>query len=127
VSYLLDTHVLVGVLENKPGANGAVVESILLRPRSAFSVSVASFWEIAIKYRLGKLQIAFNPLTMPEECRVRNIGVLPVTDRHALTTVEPLPPTRDPFDRLLLAVCAVEDMRLVTADGALAGHPLAAF
>jgi PIN domain nuclease of toxin-antitoxin system len=34
--------------------------------------------------------------------------------------------SRDPFDRLLLAQRAVEDMELVTIDAALAGHPLSA-
>ena len=39
--------------------------------------------------------------------------------------LDPEPPTRDPFDRLLLAQCAVDNLRLVTVDRALAGHPLA--
>ena len=34
--------------------------------------------------------------------------------------------TRDPFDRLLLAQCAIEGRRLVTIDAALRDHPLAA-
>lgn len=33
--------------------------------------------------------------------------------------------THDPFDRLLLAQCRVEGMRLVTRNRALAAHPLA--
>jgi PIN domain nuclease of toxin-antitoxin system len=31
----------------------------------------------------------------------------------------------DPFDRMLLAKCQVEVLRLVTIDRALANHPLA--
>jgi PIN domain nuclease of toxin-antitoxin system len=33
--------------------------------------------------------------------------------------------TSDPFDRLLLAQCQVENLKLVTVDRALLGHPLA--
>ncbi|MGF1549428.1 MAG: hypothetical protein ACFBQW_02680 [Sphingomonadaceae bacterium] len=33
--------------------------------------------------------------------------------------------TRDPFDRLLLAICQVERLRLLTTDQRLADHPLA--
>lgn len=50
---------------------------------------------------------------------------LDVTTDHALVEVDPVPATRDPFDRLLLGVCAVEGMRLVTTDRVLQDHPLA--
>jgi PIN domain nuclease of toxin-antitoxin system len=53
------------------------------------------------------------------------LTLLAVDHRHAVRWVDPEPPTRDPFDRLLLAQCAVEDMRLITLDRALARHPLA--
>ncbi|MDP4006098.1 hypothetical protein Q8W67_21930 [Methylobacterium sp. NEAU K] len=46
----------------------------------------------------------------------------PITASHA---VDPMPPTRDPFDRMLLVQCLVEDRRLVTVDRALHTHPLA--
>ena len=42
-----------------------------------------------------------------------------------LADAEPEPQTRDPFDRLLLGQCQVENLRLVTLDRALAAHPLA--
>ena len=32
--------------------------------------------------------------------------------------------TRDPFDRLLLAQCSIEELRLVTVDRALTSHAL---
>ena len=41
-------------------------------------------------------------------------------------TVEPEPLTRDPFDRLLLAQCQIEGLRLVTIDRALVSHAMAA-
>lgn len=48
--------------------------------------------------------------------------ILPITAQHALADVEPVPPTRDPFDRLLRAQCAVEGLSLLTLDGALRIH-----
>ena len=42
-----------------------------------------------------------------------------------LSSVDPDPETKDPFDRMLLAQCAVENLALMTFDGALKGHPLA--
>jgi PIN domain nuclease of toxin-antitoxin system len=38
---------------------------------------------------------------------------------------DPEPETRDPFDRLLLAQCRVEDLQLATVDRSLTGHRLA--
>jgi PIN domain nuclease of toxin-antitoxin system len=51
--------------------------------------------------------------------------MLVINPEHVLATVEPEPATRDPFDRLLLGQCQVENMRLVTLDRALSSHPLA--
>lgn len=47
-----------------------------------------------------------------------------INHRHVLTAPEPEPATRDPFDRLLLAQCSVENLRLVTLDRALGSHAL---
>jgi PIN domain nuclease of toxin-antitoxin system len=52
--------------------------------------------------------------------------VLPIVTAHVIAHVAPEPPTRDPFDRLLLAQCKTEARRLVTIDRALVDHPLAA-
>ena len=88
-------------------------------------VSVVSFWEIAIKVRQGKLALE-EPLSHLEEA-VQSWGctVLPVIASHVVAEVEPWPPTNDPFDRLLLAICSVEGLRLVTRDRKLVDHPLA--
>ena len=52
-------------------------------------------------------------------------ALLPIIAAHTVSEVDPWPDTNDPFDRLLLAVCRVEGLRLVTRDRRLAGHPLA--
>lgn len=115
---LLDTHVLlemIGVGRAAEGPWGA--ESIY--------VSVASLWEIAIKVRQGKLDLPI-PITQLQ-ARLNALGwtVLGVEAPHVLAEVDPWPDTNDPFDRLLLAVCAVEALRLVTRDRKLLDHPLA--
>jgi len=88
-------------------------------------VSVASFWEIAIKTRLGKLDVGMPPTNFVGYLEAIGIAVLPITRDHVLADVDPEPGTRDPFDRLLLAQCQMEGLRLVTLDRVLAAHPLA--
>ena len=51
------------------------------------------------------------------------VRIVPIDERHALAAE---PTTCDPFDRMLLAQCQIEDLRLVTLDRALVSHPLAA-
>lgn len=122
---LLDTHVLLALLDGRADALGRDVAAVLENSEHAFQVSVASLWEIAIKWRLGKLPLGAAPERLPELLDEMGCATLPITAEQALVAVEPEPATRDPFDRLLLAVCLVEDLRLVTVDRALVDHRLA--
>jgi PIN domain nuclease of toxin-antitoxin system len=54
------------------------------------------------------------------------VRIVAIDERHALTSPEPEPTTRDPFGRMLLAQCQVDGLRLITNDRALAAGPLAA-
>lgn len=87
--------------------------------------SVVSLWEIAIKMRIGKLNAARSASEVADYFDAAEIPFLPITREHVLAELDERPNTRDPFDRLLLAVCQVEGMRLVTLDRALAAHPIA--
>lgn len=98
----------------------------MARPDVDICVSTASLWEIAIKARLGKLEPGMPLSVLPRAIAAMGFAVLPITAPHVLADLTPLPGTRDPFDRLLLAQCIVEDRRLVTLDHALADHPFAA-
>jgi PIN domain nuclease of toxin-antitoxin system len=82
-------------------------------------------WEIAIKWRLGKLRISGNLELLPAIVTSVGLELISINEHHVLATIQPEPPTRDPFDRLLLAQCSVEDLRLVTVDRALISHELA--
>ncbi|PPD11992.1 MAG: PIN domain nuclease [Methylocystis sp.] len=120
---LLDTHILLALIERR--INGGV-RALLENPEAEFVASVASLWEIAIKWRLGKLELAFDLDALPELLEAMGVELISINARHALCSVEPEARTHDPFDRLLLAQCKIEGLRLVTIDRALVDHPLAA-
>lgn len=122
---LLDTHVLIGVIEKRAAVFDRGIKDALEAPESEFYVSVASLWEIAIKWRLGKLRLHFAPVDLPEVLEAMGIDLLPIGANHVLASIDPEPATRDPFDRLLLAKCKVEGLRLLTSDRALIRHPFA--
>ncbi|QGM96447.1 type II toxin-antitoxin system VapC family toxin [Methylocystis parvus] len=123
---LLDTHILLAVIDNKLEAFGPQIGALLKNTETEFVVSAASLWEIAIKRRLGKLTLTVPIDILPSALDSFGIELLSIHPAHVLADFEPKPPTRDPFDRLLLAQCSVEGLRLVTADRALIDHPLAA-
>jgi PIN domain nuclease of toxin-antitoxin system len=120
LKFLLDTHVLVWWLLDDPALPKRVTAA-LRDPASEIFVSSASAWEIATKYRLGRMPQAeslvqgFRRLIDGE----RWIAI-PVTVEHALTAGTLPGDNRDPFDRMLAAQARLEDMKLVTGDRALA-------
>ena len=122
---LLDTHIVLSIVNERTADLPAALRQLLADRDSAFYVSVASLWEIAIKWRLGKLRISGNLGLLPAIVTSVGIELIPINEHHVLATIQPEPPTRDPFDRLLLAQCSVEDLRLVTVDRALISHELA--
>jgi len=126
MSLLLDTHVMLAAIGGQKSALTAAVKRVLEEEGARVVVSVASLWEASIKWRLGKLPLPATPDRLPELIAGIGFEILPIAASHAIADVKPDPATRDPFDRLLLAQCAVEGLRLLTIDRALIGHPLAA-
>lgn len=95
------------------------LRSALASHANTLLLSVASAWEIAIKYRLGKLALPEPPRKFIAARLVRDgIAALPVELHHA-THVASLPEHhRDPFDRLLVAQATLEGLTLATVDEA---------
>ena len=120
---LFDTNVVLAVAwENYsriPDAIASLLRSEIVSP----CISVASLWEIAIKWRLGKLDLPMPPDQFENFAARMDMEIVQVTAKHAVVEVDPWPQTRDPFDRLLLAQCQVEGLKLLTTDRALAAHP----
>lgn len=118
---LLDTSALIALVEGRLHER---VRDLLVSPDAAVYASVANLWEIAIKVRLGKLALKTPLARLPQLIEDIGLALLVIEASHVLAAVDPEPATRDPFDRLLLAQCAVEKLRLVTIDGQLTRHPL---
>ncbi len=84
--------------------------------RNELLLSASSTWEIAIKHRIGRLQLPEPPATYVPK-RLSSSGVTPMAVELAHTlAVANLPDHhRDPFDRLLITQAGLEGARL-TAD-----------
>ena len=115
---LLDTHILLWLMDGDARLNGGA-RNLILNAQEVFA-STASIWEIAIKARQGKLKI--DPERLLAMLAKAGIGELPVSNPHAVATGK-LPLIHlDPFDRLLIAQAITETMQLLTADAKLSGY-----
>lgn len=121
---LLDTHIVLSLADGGAGQLPPFIDDAVRDGRNSLFASTASLWEMAIKHRLGKLPLTCPLEEWPELLSAMAVSVIDIHVSHVLAEADPLPDTRDPFDRLLLAVCQRENMRLVTLDKLLRSHPL---
>jgi PIN domain nuclease of toxin-antitoxin system len=119
---LLDTHVLIWALDDSPRL-GVAARNLLEDAENEHWVSAASIWEIAIKASIRKLTLSRPLREIDSSIHAAGFRVLDVTIRHAAAVSDVEIGHSDPFDRLLLAQCEVETLRLLTADEGLAEQP----
>ena len=113
---LLDTHTFLWWIDNDQRLPMRV-RTLMGDGSNVLMFSAASGWEIAIKARLGKLQLPDDIVSFLTDQLVRNhVTILSIHLSHTLH-VYTLPPLhRDPFDRLLVAQSQLEQLPIVTAD-----------
>ena len=113
---LLDTHVWLWMMAEPGRLSQPARESLSNRSNDLF-LSAASAWEITIKHQIGKLPLPCPPWQfVPERLERDGITPLPIEPRHALGTGLLPPLHRDPFDRLLIAQAAAEELTLFSVD-----------
>lgn len=93
---------------------------MITSPENRLFVSAASVWEVAIKSRLGRIEI--DPDAFLDALASGGFEELSVTARHAAGVAELPNHHRDPFDRLLVAQSRLESMRLLTHDASLSRY-----
>jgi PIN domain nuclease of toxin-antitoxin system len=115
-SYILDTHVWLW-MQAEPGRLRPDARELVEDAANELLLSAASAWEIAIKYRIGKLPLPEPPVSyVPERMRRSGTTPLPVEVIHALRTSELPDHHNDPFDRLLVAQAQVLGLPIMTTD-----------
>jgi PIN domain nuclease of toxin-antitoxin system len=115
LNLLLDTHVALWAITDSPKLSKKARE-LIQSPRSTIWISVASVWEISIKYTLGRGDMPVSGQDAVRYFRESGYRFLAVDIEHAIA-VEGLPAHhQDPFDRILVSQSLVEPMRLMTHD-----------
>jgi PIN domain nuclease of toxin-antitoxin system len=113
---LLDSHTFLWFVLNDPQLS-SVALNLIHDPANDILISPASYWEIAIKVRLGKINLkASYDDFMQRGIAGNDFEILPIEPRHtSLLTTLPLH-HRDPFDRLLIAQAMIEAIAIVSID-----------
>ena len=111
---LLDTHAIIWWFAGNPILTTKTQQAIADASNDKF-ISAASAWEIATKYRIGKLPDA-KELVEDFRTQVGGQGFieLPVSLEHAVRAGSLPGPHRDPFDRILIAQAITDDLTLVS-------------
>jgi len=118
VRLLLDTNVLLWTLTGSPRINN--VKDLILSVDTEIFVSTASWWEIAIKTSIGKLDADVQMLRAASG--QSGFLELPVLGVHTETLAKLPMLHRDPFDRLIVSQAITEPMRLLTSDSELEAY-----
>ena len=117
---LVDTQLLIWSAEDEGRVSRTARDAIAGAEELCFSV--ASLWEVAIKFALRRPSFTLHPHSLRDGLLAAGFEELPVEAHHALA-VAALPPHHgDPFDRLLVAQARVESLILLTADRALSAY-----
>lgn len=121
---LLDTQAFIWAV-SAPELMSPRVRRAVQEPANEVLVSAASAWEIAINVHLRRMELPDDPQRfVPDQIEANSFGRLAVQVRHALKVADLPDIHRDPFDRLLVAQAAVEELVLVTADPTLRRYPI---
>lgn len=119
---LLDTHIFLWYITADLRLPILFRDAIRDSQNEVF-LSVASLWEIIIKYNLGKLPLPQSPeIYIPTERRRHQIKSLSMHE-NAIKELIKLPNLhRDPFDRILICQAVANNLIIVTVDSQILNY-----
>jgi PIN domain nuclease of toxin-antitoxin system len=123
VNYLLDTHVFLWTAFS-PDKLSEKARRVIENPDNAVYVSTITYWEISLKYALGKLVLTdVLPDALPGISKQMGLETMQVGD-HTASTFYRLPRNRhkDPFDRLIVWQAISQNLVLITKDAKLSSY-----
>lgn len=117
--YLLDTNALIILMYGEVTDAKLSEEALkVLAETDELYLSVVSLWEIAIKIKIGKINIKNSIQNIVSKCEEENIKILPIKVEYMDETLR-LPFNenhKDPFDRMILSTAISEDLTLISTD-----------
>ena len=124
MNLLLDTHIFLWFVNDDPRLSDRYKD--LIENESNFNyLSVASLWEMSIKYNLGKLKLVPSYEDFVErEIRESSIILLNIELEHLRINASLPFHHRDPFDRIIIAQSIAENIPIITVDSIFNQYPI---
>jgi PIN domain nuclease of toxin-antitoxin system len=123
MKYLLDTHVFLWTVFAPDKLSPKSRKAIENRGNLIY-VSAVTYWEISLKYGLGKLLLTnVLPDDLPRIARQMDFETMAVNEHTASTFYKlPLNIHRDPFDRFVVWQAINQGVVLITKDKTLSSY-----
>lgn len=117
MNVLLDTHAFLALSQGVSWL-GPQGRSLIEQPAATFFLSVCSIWEMAIKLKIGKLEMEL-PLNKAVDAGVEaGLRILDLHRSAVYGTMSLDLAHRDPFDRILAAQALTQEMAFLSRDEA---------
>ncbi|MBE9204597.1 type II toxin-antitoxin system VapC family toxin [Synechocystis salina LEGE 06099] len=121
-SVLIDTHVFIWLAEDD--SNLPVTTKDTLENMDNVFVSIASFWEISIKLKIGKLSLCGDFNSIEASFQTTRFKLLPITLKDTIKLYNLPLHHKDPLDRILVSQAINHSLILVSRDQALDDYPI---
>lgn len=121
MKYLIDTHIFLWLLFSPKKIPKHILELLQNSDCELYICSI-SFWEISLKYNLGKLQLSgIEPDELPSCAGKMNITIIDMTAKEMASfyQLEKSEQHKDPFDRAITWMCIQHDYTLVRKDNSM--------
>ena len=116
MNLLLDTHTFLWFVNDNPKLSNHL-KDLIEDTNNISYLSIASLWEMSIKFNLGKLTLDPNYEEFVErEVTTSTVRLLNIELEHLKINATMPFYHRDPFDRLIIAQSIAEDIPIVSID-----------
>ena len=117
MNYLLDTHAIIWALSDRGKLSNSVLD-IMSDENNLIYASSISFWEISLKFSIGKLKInGILPNELPELIIEQGFDTIPLTPEESSSYYNlALTNHKDPFDTMLIWQAINRNLILITKD-----------
>ncbi len=115
MNILLDTHIVIWFITNDTKLPKRL-KRIIEDPNNKCFVSIATYWELSIKYSLGRLNLNSSIEEIFNIIEVSGFDILPITLNHILQLTILEHHHNDPFDRLIIAQSISENLSVISID-----------
>ena len=123
MNFLMDTHCFLWALFDK-GEISLNAKRILEDCDNDILISIITFWEISLKYGLGKLELRnVSPEELPHIAQESGFSILHLSTNEVATFYKlPKLSHKDPFDRLIVWQAINKNVPLISKDKSLAEY-----